>query len=114
MTCGYSPLMIFAAVCVSVLMIGFGLAVGYGRRIKGGMPLVGSCSAGISAACHTGLKGGYEVGAAEKAVQWGVVGGAEGVRMWGFESREVGEAGGMGEDEDDKGKWKSGDESDGV
>lgn len=100
-TCGYSPLMIFMAVCVSVVMGGVGLGVGYGRKLRGEMPLVGSCSAAISAACHSGRQEGYEVGAALKPLLWGVVGDVEGAKRYGFESREVGDVGeGAHEDED--------------
>jgi hypothetical protein len=50
-TCGYSIFAMILGLGVGVLMllpvIGIGL-----RKRKTGMPVVGSCSAAISAACH--------------------------------------------------------------
>lgn len=113
MTCGYSPLMIFFSVCVSVFMVALGLGIGYGRKLRGRMPLVGSYSAAISAACHSGREEGYEVGTALKPLIWGFVGQVEGVNKYGFESRDV-DVGDVCEgvygDEDGKDDLDSGDE----
>jgi hypothetical protein len=51
LTCGYSPIAIFAVILVGIFMIGFVLTAGM-QRFKSGMPVAGSCSASISAACH--------------------------------------------------------------
>ena len=66
---GYSPLAIMVAVIVggSAWIVGVHLGL---RRYKGGMPLVGSCSAAISAACHQPKE---DVNAAELPLMWGVV-----------------------------------------
>ncbi|PKY07948.1 hypothetical protein P168DRAFT_331255 [Aspergillus campestris IBT 28561] len=50
-TCGFSPLSIIFAMSLGVLMVGAILALGM-RRFKSNIPLAGSCSAAISAACH--------------------------------------------------------------
>lgn len=49
------------------------------------MPLAGSCSAAISAACHT-----QEWGVAEMSVMWGVTGVNGGVGHCAFSGAEVG------------------------
>ena len=69
-SCGYSPiaimtLLIFGgAICLLEVATGF-------RKFRAGMPLAGSCSAAISAACHPP---DYDRDAAMKPVVWGVVG----------------------------------------
>ena len=50
-TVGYSCIAIFFAIIVGVVAVTAGLANGF-RRYNSGIPLVGSCSAAISAACH--------------------------------------------------------------
>ncbi|KAK5050551.1 hypothetical protein LTR84_003832 [Exophiala bonariae] len=68
-TCGFSPLaIIFVIASCGCLMIGV-IALGQ-RNFKGGMPLAGSCSAAISAACHP-LD--WDKDASMQPVQWGVV-----------------------------------------
>lgn len=69
-TCGYSPIAIITVVIFGSFMV-IGL-VGFGYvPYKQGMPLAGSSSMAISAACHPGNVDG-ETAAVEK-VQWGVV-----------------------------------------
>lgn len=66
-TCAYSLIaIVFASilgllVCTSVVLTGV-------RKFKPGMPLVGSCSAAISAACHPPEE---DRNASQKAVMWG-------------------------------------------
>lgn len=83
-TTGYSPIAILFAVILGLLMLltvsGMGL-----RRYSGHMPLAGSCSAAISAACHT-----QEWGVAEMSVMWGVTGVNGGVGHCAFSGAEVG------------------------
>lgn len=68
-TCGFSPLAtIFVIASAACLMIGV-IALGQ-RRFKGAMPLAGSCSAAISAACH---RPDWDKDASLQRVQWGVV-----------------------------------------
>ena len=50
-TCGFSPISIIFAMSLGVLMVVAILALGM-RRFKSSIPLAGSCSAVISAACH--------------------------------------------------------------
>jgi hypothetical protein len=50
-TVGYSCIAIFFAIIVGVIAVTAGVANGF-RRYNAGIPLVGSCSAAISAACH--------------------------------------------------------------
>ena len=50
-TVGYSCIAIFFAIIVGVVAVTAGVLNGF-RRYNPGIPLVGSCSAAISAACH--------------------------------------------------------------
>ncbi|KAF2462920.1 uncharacterized protein BDR25DRAFT_308058 [Lindgomyces ingoldianus] len=68
-TCGYSPLAIICTLIVGVLVIFFAIGVGW-RRLEGsGMPLVGSHSVGIAAACHPPKDGNDET----EPLKWGAV-----------------------------------------
>lgn len=86
-TCGYSPLALFIFVVVTagflLLMAGMGW-----RWLESGMPVVGSCSLGIAAACHV------DIGGERGELKWGAVEGAGNdgkmIRRCGFSSREVG------------------------
>jgi hypothetical protein len=60
LSCGYSPVAIFSTICVGAAMLGFLLVIGCFRFKNGGMPVAGSCSAAISAACHS--TGGDQLG----------------------------------------------------
>ncbi|OCK80650.1 hypothetical protein K432DRAFT_434615 [Lepidopterella palustris CBS 459.81] len=70
MTCGFSPSPIVAAVGASALFFVAIIALSL-RRLKSGMPVVGSCSAAIAAACQPG-RDSYKEEAAWEKVQWGV------------------------------------------
>jgi hypothetical protein len=50
--CGYSPFAILLALCVGAVMILTLSGLSLMRKLHGGIPVVGSCSAAISAACH--------------------------------------------------------------
>ncbi|KAK0609436.1 hypothetical protein B0T14DRAFT_441918, partial [Immersiella caudata] len=70
-TCGYSPVAILIFICLGVVMISFLLGLSF-RQLKTGMPVAGSCSAAISAACH--LPDSLATpDAAEKPLQWGEI-----------------------------------------
>ena len=68
-TCGYSPMAIIFVIIFGFIVMLVGIANGF-REVKGGMPLAGSCSAAISAACHPPKA---DVHASLKRVKWGVV-----------------------------------------
>ena len=68
-SCAYSPIAMIFVIIFGTVVLAVGIAIGF-RRYKAGMPLVGSCSAAISPACH-GPK--EDVGAARKPLMWGVV-----------------------------------------
>lgn len=51
-TCGYTPKAILITIILGILMIVFALLMGLRKYKNGGMPVVGSCSAAISASCH--------------------------------------------------------------
>lgn len=83
-TCGYSPIAIMLTMvigsCLTVFMVVLGL-----RRYKPGMPMVGSCSAAISAACH----GRLDIDTTAP-LQWGVTSEeGEGVGHCAFSDSEV-------------------------
>ncbi|KAF9872434.1 hypothetical protein CkaCkLH20_09931 [Colletotrichum karsti] len=69
-TCGWSPLGVALVVAVGFVMLGL-LLVSAGRRLRfGGIPVAGSCSAAISAACHPNLS---EKDASGELLRWGVL-----------------------------------------
>jgi hypothetical protein len=51
--CGYSPFAILVALCVGAVILSILVALSLMRKLHGGIPVVGSCSAAISAACHS-------------------------------------------------------------
>lgn len=69
-SCGYSSSALLAAIVVGSLVLCVGLANGC-RTYEPGIPLVGSCSAAISAACHPPPGDDRP---SEKKIQWGVCG----------------------------------------
>ncbi|GAB1198075.1 hypothetical protein APSETT444_007383 [Aspergillus pseudonomiae] len=91
-TCGYSPVAIVSAIVVGGVML-LGL-VGLGfRRFASGMPVAGSCSRAIAAACYPGSSVEGD-GMETMPLQWGVVyeGAADGVEVGrcAFSGGEVG------------------------
>jgi hypothetical protein len=87
-TCGYSPIAIILVIVLALLMATFAVLVGF-KRFKSGMPMAGSCSAAISAACRP-IAGLEKTVATDEPLQWGVMGKtAEGLAHCGFSSHEV-------------------------
>lgn len=68
--CGYLPRAILITICLGAAILTVGIAMGF-RKYKPGIPLVGSCSAAISAACHP-PQGDDKP--SRKAVRWGSCG----------------------------------------
>ncbi len=68
-TCGYSPIAIIFVLILGFIVVLVGIANGF-RKARVGMPLAGSCSAAISAACHPPKA---DKDASVKRVMWGVV-----------------------------------------
>lgn len=68
-TCGYSPMAIIFVIILGVIVVLLGIANGY-RKASLDIPLAGSCSAAISAACHPPKA---DVNASLKRVMWGVM-----------------------------------------
>ena len=83
-TLGYSCIAIITVICLGAILIL--LEVLNGFRVHRGMPLAGSCSAAISAACHRPEE---DVDAATKPVMWGVVNSENGIGHCCFTSFEV-------------------------
>ena len=90
-TCGYSPMAIIFVIILGSIVVLVGVINGF-RKSRVGMPLAGSCSAAISAACHPPKE---DVNASLKRVMWGVVaeansdGSGEGFGHCSFTSFEV-------------------------
>jgi hypothetical protein len=89
-TCGYSPL---ATILVIIIIGILGMIAGVlaFRKFQTGMPIAGSCSTAISAACH-GLDGGMNEGneIMEEPLMWGVMGvNSNRVEHCGFSSGET-------------------------
>lgn len=68
-TVGYSCIAIFFSVMVGTIAVIAGILNGF-RRYDAAIPLVGSCSAAISAACHQPK---HDQTASVLQVKWGVV-----------------------------------------
>lgn len=56
-TCGYSPAVILSTLSVGAAMLACLVLIAF-KRLKSGMPVAGSCSLAIAAACHPSLSGG--------------------------------------------------------
>ena len=69
--CGYSPIAFLVAVLVGSFVLIVGIANGFRRYPMNGIPLAGSCSAAISAACDPPAGDDRASG---KAVMWGACG----------------------------------------
>jgi hypothetical protein len=67
MSCGYSPVAILFTTLIGIGLVIFVLFTSR-RKIIGGMPMVGGCSAAISAACH-----GYTDDSSRLPLQWGAI-----------------------------------------
>lgn len=70
-TCGYSPLAIMAVVIAAVIMA-LAVAITGFIQLPTAMPVVGSCSLGIAAACH-GLGRAERVDEALGLLRWGAM-----------------------------------------
>ena len=70
-TCGYSPIAMVFVIIFGSLLILFGPALGF-KTYKTGIPLAGSCSKKISAACHI-PENKLELHPEQGPLQWGVV-----------------------------------------
>lgn len=68
--CGYSPIAILITIIVGTLVLLAGLANGFRRYPEVGIPLAGSCSTAISAACHPPPGDDRP---SKKAVMWGAI-----------------------------------------
>ncbi len=77
-TCGYSPVAILTTIITGALVLALGIANGCRRYKMNGMPLAGSCSAAISAACHPPPGDDKPSG---KALMWGACRG-DGAADW--------------------------------
>ena len=89
-TCGYSPISMVFVIIFGSLLILFGLALGF-RTYKPGIPLAGSCSKKISAACHI-PENELELHPEQGLLQWGVIPGVfdkNGNPHYSFSSRPV-------------------------
>jgi hypothetical protein len=72
LTCGYSPSAILSVVLIGSAMVAFAVTVGSKKHVEGGIPVAGSCSASISACCHSTLHpDDVEEDAALLPLQWG-------------------------------------------
>ncbi|KAH8723446.1 hypothetical protein GQ44DRAFT_599473, partial [Phaeosphaeriaceae sp. PMI808] len=89
-TCRFSPIAAISAVSLAFFMFTMMLGLGFVPHKKG-MPLAGSCSLAISAACHLDQKVDPDGAiAAVKKLQWGVVGtNGDGVGHCSFSTEEV-------------------------
>lgn len=84
--CGYSNIAIIFTLIVGTVVVAIGILNGF-RRFQSGIPLVGSCSAAISAACHAPAD---DVNASVLPVMWGEVEkGGEAVGHCCFSSQKV-------------------------
>ena len=89
-TCGYSPVAIVATISVGIVMLSLLVGLRF-KRFKSGMPVTGSCSLAIAAACHPGPNPTQEsqLDAPHLPLKWGVVQTRDGVRHCTFSSAAV-------------------------
>lgn len=89
-TCGYSPIAMLVVIILVSLMVA--VVVGFGFiPYTQGIPLAGSCSLAISAACHPNSDHGTENDLSKKRLQWGFVStGVDGIGHCAFSSKDVG------------------------
>ncbi|KAE9380983.1 hypothetical protein N431DRAFT_396271 [Stipitochalara longipes BDJ] len=71
-TCGFSMGAMVAIICVEFLLMVIAVLVGYQKLKDTAQPIVGSCSAAMSAACHPPKDVKIE-GLSESRLKWGVV-----------------------------------------
>lgn len=89
-TCGYSPIAMTLVIVLGALMIVAVIGFGW-LPYKGGIPLAGSSSMAISAACHPNETKRFEDGPiSEQKLQWGVETSVDGIKRCAFSSQEVG------------------------
>jgi hypothetical protein len=88
-TCGYSPIAMLTVVVLGVAMVAGVVISGY-IPYKRSMPLAGSCSLAISAACHPEEYGAVEdLALSEQELTWGVVStSADGIGHCAFSNQE--------------------------
>lgn len=82
---GYSCIAIISTILFGSIVVLLGILNGF-RRYKPGIPLTGSCSAAVSAACQRPKE---DEDVADKTVMWGVASTKNGVGNCCFESFEV-------------------------
>ncbi|KAK0369045.1 hypothetical protein CLIM01_13602 [Colletotrichum limetticola] len=70
-SCGWSPVGVICVIVAGTIMVGLLVMSGFRRLRYGGIPVAGSCSAAISAACHPAPN--EEPKLWIKALRWGVV-----------------------------------------
>ncbi|MCJ1268780.1 hypothetical protein MMC22_008668 [Lobaria immixta] len=72
LSCGYSPIAITFVIILAFVMMLFAIGTGM-KRYDPGIPIAGSCSVVLSAACHAEDEDGASSQMALKPLQWGVV-----------------------------------------
>ncbi|KAL2067586.1 hypothetical protein VTL71DRAFT_2011 [Oculimacula yallundae] len=85
LTCGWSCIALIFLVGIGWLVLIIGLGMGL-RRYNAGMPLAGSCSAALSAACHA-VADEHDVSLVH--VQWGVVNTSQGIGHCALSGRDI-------------------------
>jgi hypothetical protein len=85
LTCGFSCIALIFLIGIGWLVFITGVGMGF-RRYRGGMPLAGSCSSALSAACHPPED---EPDVALVPVKWGVTSIADGVGHCSLSGRYV-------------------------
>lgn len=72
LSCGYSPIAIMFVIILAFVMMLFAIGTGM-KRYDPGIPVAGSCSVVLSAACHVEDEDSASSEMALKPLQWGVV-----------------------------------------
>lgn len=90
LSCGYSPIAIMFVIILAVVMMLFGVGTGM-KRYNPGIPIAGSCSVVLSAACHMEDNNTANSEMASKPLRWGVIrsGGVDEVGHCAFSASEV-------------------------
>lgn len=77
-SCGWSPVAVLCTVIGTVVMMAAGLLIGRCFHLRPGMPLNGTCTAVVAAACHADLTEMSDGIMATEKLKWGVVTGPSG------------------------------------
>ena len=79
-TCGYSPIAIIFSIVLGAGLVSALMGIGLGVRFRTGMPIAGSCSLAMAAACHSNQSlsdDGDKLTLSQQVLMWGEIDGSK-------------------------------------